>query len=111
MRGTIEVIKPPKRDVTPPRVTDLRVEPRRASRSARARFTISEAAFVVVSIRRAGSTKEVKSASAFVRRGKRGVRFGVRRLRPGRYRARVVAEDNAANRSRAKNARFRVVRG
>jgi plastocyanin len=110
MRGTVEVSKAPARDVTRPRITDLRVTPARASRTARARFTISEAGFVVVSVRRKGASKVVKSANAFVRRGKRRIGFSVRRLRPGSYRARVVAEDNAANKSRARRARFRVVR-
>lgn len=110
MRGTVEVRKAPRRDVTRPRITDLSIAPNPASRTARARFRISEAGFVVVSIRRAGSSRELKSASAFVRRGRRTVRFGVGRLRPGSYRARVVAEDNAANRSRPKTARFRVAR-
>jgi plastocyanin len=111
MRGTVEVRKPPPRDVTRPRVTDLRVTPARASRSARARFTISEAGFVIVSVRRAGSSKVVRSASAFLRRGRRSVGFSVRGLRTGRYRARVVAEDNATNTSRPASARFRVIAG
>jgi plastocyanin len=111
MRGTIEVIKAPPKDVKRPRISDLRISPARASRTAKARFRISEAGFVVVSIRREGSNRELESASRFVRKGDRGVRFGVRKLAPGRYRARVVAEDNAANRSRAKSAAFRVVRG
>jgi plastocyanin len=111
MRGAVEVQKAPRRDVTRPRITDLRVTPARASGAARARFTISEAGFVVITIRRAGAAKPVKSANGFVRRGKRSVGFNVRRLAPGRYTARAVAEDNAANRSRPKTARFRVVRG
>jgi plastocyanin len=111
MNGVVEVRKPPPRDVTRPRVTNLRVTPARASRSARARFKISEAGFVVVSVRRAGSSRAVRSASAFLRRGKRSIGFRVRGLPPGRYRARVVAEDNAANRSRAATAGFRVVAG
>ena len=111
MRGTVEVIKSPPKDVKRPRISDLRVSPARASRTARARFRISEAGFVVVSIRREGSSRELASASRFVRRGERSVPFGVRKLAPGPYRARVVAEDNAANRSRPKSAAFRVVSG
>lgn len=110
MHGAVEVKKAPPRDVTRPRVTDLRVTPARARRTARARFTVSEAGFVVVTVRRAGSTKVVRSASAFVRRGDRAIAFRVSGLRPGRYRARVVAEDNATNKSRPAVARFRVVR-
>ena len=110
MRGTVEVIEPPRQDLTPPRVTDLRVVPARASRRARARFTLSERSFVVARVRRAGSSKVRMTANAFLRAGERRIRFGVRELRPGRYRATVVAEDNAANPSRPKTARFRVVR-
>ena len=111
MRGSVEVIKPPPADTTPPRITDLRITPRAASRSATARFRLSEASFVVASIRRASTGREVRSASAFLRRGERRLHFSVRRLRPGRYRVRLVAEDNAVNRSRPKVARLRVVRG
>jgi plastocyanin len=111
MHAAVEVQKAPRRDVTRPRLTDVRVTPARATRSARVRFTISEAGFVVAGIRRAGSSRVVKTANGFVRRGERSIGFGVRRLRPGRYTARLVAEDNAANRSRPKVARFRVVRG
>jgi plastocyanin len=108
MRGTIRVKRAPPPDETPPRLTDLRVKPRQASGRARAHFTVSEPAFVVVSIRRAGSSRELRHASAFVRRGKRRIGFGVRGLEPGAYRAVLRAEDDAGNASRRRGAGFRV---
>jgi plastocyanin len=108
MTATIIVKRPPPRDVTRPKLSRLSVSPRPASKRARVRFTVSEPAFVVVSIRRAGSSRDLRHANGFVGRGERRIAFGVRGLAAGSYRAVLVAEDDAGNRSRPRSAAFEV---
>lgn len=102
------------------------------------RFRLSEAARVAITIQRRAAGKRrggrcvkptrrlrnrrnciryVKRGRALRFAGKAGAnrrffsgRFGRRALRPGRYRARLIATDAARNRSRPKTAAFRVRR-
>jgi hypothetical protein len=77
------------------------------------RYTLSEAASVVVSIQRVRTGKQV---GKLIRSGKTAAnsirfsgRIGRRGLKPGRYRAVIKATDAAGNRSAPKSASFRVV--
>lgn len=108
MTGTIEVQKPPKVDSTPPRVSDLSVTPRPVTRTAHVHFHVSEGSFVVARVRRPGSKRELRSRAGFFKRGDREIRVPVKRLRSGRYRVTLVAEDDAANSSRPRSVRFRI---
>jgi plastocyanin len=103
MRGAVEVITPPPADTTRPRLSDLDV------RDGRVHFRISEAAFVVATIHRRGSKKELRSRSAFVRKGDRKIKLPLKRLRDGRYRVQLTAEDDAGNKG-LRSARFRIAR-
>jgi hypothetical protein len=117
------------RDVTPPALRRVRVEPRafavRSGRSPRGttfRYELSEPAQVRFEIRRVSKMRHSKRmrsklVDGFVVAGTAGHnerRFGgrarKRRLRPGRYRATLVATDSAGNVSRPGAAAFRVVR-
>jgi uncharacterized delta-60 repeat protein len=123
-------------DTTAPAITRLRITPREwaVARRGRAgarlarrrlrhgttiRFRLSEAARVVVRIER----RRVRKKRRFTRAGRFAIdgraggnhrrfggRIGKRKLRPGRYRATLVATDPAGNRSKPKRAAFRVVR-
>ena len=88
-------------------------------RGTRFRYTLSEAARVTITIqrklrgkrtryRRVGRLRAQKQA------GRRSTRFSGRfkrkALRPGRYRATIVAVDSAGARSKARKLRFRIVR-
>lgn len=93
MRASVEVIEAPKADTTKPRLTKLRVD------GTRLRYRISEPAFVIASLRRAGSKRELRSRAAFVRGGDRS--FGIlKKLKKGRYRVTLTAEDDAGNKRR-----------
>jgi hypothetical protein len=77
------------------------------------RYKLSEAARVVVAIRRARTGRTV---GKLIRTGKRGAnsirfsgRLGSKALRPGSYRAVLTATDAAGNRSAPKTTRFRIV--
>jgi Calcineurin-like phosphoesterase len=108
---------PPGADGTAPVLSRLRVTPRRFSRRALFRYSLSEAASVRLGIvrrraggraRRLGRLRDDGVAGANTRRLSR--RIGGRRLRPGRYVARAVARDAAGNYSSPKKVRFRIVR-
>jgi acid phosphatase type 7 len=108
---------PPAADQTPPALTRLTVKPPRFRRRAVFRYTLSEAASVRIGISRArrkghgrrigriGDTGVAGHNSRLFRR-----RVDGKRLRAGRYTARVVARDPAGNYSVPKKVRFRIVR-
>jgi hypothetical protein len=108
---------PPAVDRTAPVITGLKVTPRRFTRHAALRYSLSEPAnvrFGIARLRSHGHSKRVgairlsAAAGANARRLKRAV--GRHRLRPGRYVVRAVARDVAGNYSSPKKVRFRVVR-
>ena len=84
-------------------------------RGTRFRYTLSEAARVVVTIRRASTGKTVGKLIRTGKPGANSIRFsgrvGSKALKPGRYRAVITATDAAGNRSAPKSVRFRVVAG
>ena len=78
----------------------------------RVRFRLSEAATVTARLERRRGPRW-SGVRAFSRRrgaGRRTLRFTARRLRPGRYRVVLRAQDRARNRSRRVSRSFRVVR-
>jgi hypothetical protein len=110
---------------------------RRARKGTRFRYTLSEAARVVFTVDRVRPGRRVgkrcrkpsrknrgrKRCKRYTRAGRFAAlspagpntrsfsgRIGRRALKPGRYRATLVATDAAGNRSAAKRLRFRVVR-
>jgi acid phosphatase type 7 len=104
-------------DRTAPMLTGLAVKPRRFSRRAVFRYTLSETAKVRFGIsrvrgkgraRRVGRIRDAGAAGANRRRF--FCRVQGRRLRAGRYTARAVARDPAGNYSKPKKVRFRIVR-
>ena len=112
---------PPPADTTAPVISNLRVTRKRFKRRTKFRFELSEAARVRYVIarkakRRNGRARyrKVGTFSHAGIAGHNGRRFrakiGKRRLRAGRYRAKVSARDAAGNRSRSAQVRFRIVR-
>lgn len=104
-------------DRTAPVLSGLTVKPRRFSRRAVFRYTVSEAAkvrFGISRVRAKGRTRRVGRIGDVGVAGRNSRRFRGRvqgkRLRAGRYTARVVARDPAGNYSRPKKVRFRIVR-
>ncbi|MEA2429025.1 MAG: hypothetical protein QOF37_2653 [Thermoleophilaceae bacterium] len=110
---------------------------RRVKRGARFRYALSEPSRVKVTIQRATKGRKVGracrrqtrrnrskhacvryvSAGSFIQQGSAGKnvkpfsgRIGKKRLRPGTYRATLVATDAAGNRSLPKRLKFRIVR-
>jgi plastocyanin len=107
----------PAPDTLKPSVTGLRAKHKRlcARRTRRCRrrstklvFTLSEDATVRVRISRAGRTR--KSFKRSLGKGRRSIKLSARGLRPGRYRAGLVARDAAGNDSVRKAVPFRVIR-
>ena len=108
---------PPATDRTAPTLAGLRVTPRRFSRHAVFRYTLSEAAsvrFGIARVRAKGGAKRIgrlgDAGAAGANRRRFVGRVGGRRLRAGLYTARAVARDPAGNYSRPKKVRFRIVR-
>ena len=104
-------------DRTAPVLSGLTVKPRRFSRHAVFRYTLSEAATVRFGISRVGAkgrgrrVGRIRDRAAAGRNSRRFFcRVGGRRLRAGRYTARAVAHDPAGNYSKPKKVRFRIVR-
>ena len=92
---------------------------RKPKRGTRFRYTLSEAARVTITIERRlrGRRVRYRRAGRLAGRkqaGRQSTPFSgwVRRkpLRPGRYRARIVAVDSLGARSRERRLRFRVVK-
>jgi hypothetical protein len=75
----------------------------------RFRFRLSEDATVLVQIRRARGPGVVKRFQRGLKAGSRSIRFSGRGLPLGRYRAVLVARDNARNLSQRAVVRFRAV--
>ena len=85
---------------------------RRAKRGTTFRYKLSEAATVTFTVQRKKGKRYVR-ARRFTKASKQGAnkrKFVTRKLKPGRYRATLVATDAAKNRSKAKRITFRVVR-
>ena len=104
-------------DRTPPTITNLRVAPRRFKRRTVFHYTLSEAASVRFGISRRRGGDRYRRVGKFTQAGVAGAnarRFlcvvGGRRLRAGRFRARVVARDPAGNYSSPAKARFQIAR-
>jgi plastocyanin len=108
MKGAVEVGPPPFPDTVLPRLRGLRARPARARRSTRLRFRLSEDATVKLVVTRSGRT--ARSLTRSLRKGRRSIKLGVRRLRRGRYRATLRPTDKAGNRGRAVSTTFRVIR-
>jgi plastocyanin len=89
-------------DTTRPKLSGVRV--RRTSAGARLRFRVSERSRVTVRFRRDGKivrTVKVNAAGSY-----RGTLRAAKRLRAGRYRVELRAEDLAGNRSGIRRARL-----
>lgn len=104
-------------DRTAPVLSGLTVQPRRFSRRAVFRYTLSEAAKVRFGISRVRSkgrgrrVGRIGDGGAAGRNSRRFIRrVAGKRLRAGRYTARAVARDPAGNYSRPRKVRFRIVR-
>ena len=103
-------------DNTPPTITNLRPSPRRFKRRTVFHYTLSEPASVRFGLarrhggryRRVGKLSQAGVAGANMRPFR--CIIGGKRLRPGRFRARVVARDSAGNYSTPVKARFRIAR-
>jgi hypothetical protein len=107
----------PTMDTTPPRITHLRVSPRRFKRRTVFHYTLSEPASVRFGIARRGGGARYRRVGRFAQAAAAGNNIrpfrcviGARRLRAGRFRARVVARDPAGNYSTPVRARFRIAR-
>ena len=104
------------RDTVAPRITGLKVRPKVLRKKATVRLTFSEPsrARVKVQLKKRGRFRTVGTLKSKPLMGKAALKLkkktGKRRLRPGRYRVRAVAIDAAGNRSKLKNAGFRVRR-
>jgi acid phosphatase type 7 len=104
-------------DSTRPRITNLTLAPRRFKRRTVFHYTLSEAASVRFGIARRRAGGRYRRAGRFAQTGAAGANMrpfrgvvGGRRLRAGRFRARVVARDPAGNYSKPVKARFRIAR-
>ena len=84
------------------------------ARKATLRYTLSEAAKVKVSISRKGKRRRLGTLRQRGKAGRNKIRFsaklGRRKLRPGSYRARIVATDATGKRSKPVTLKFRVTR-
>jgi hypothetical protein len=100
-------------DTTKPVILSASVRPKkfRARRGTTFRYRLSEAARVVFTIQRRKGKRYVK-ATRFAKQSTAGAnkRRFKKRLKPGRYRATLVATDAAKNRSKPKRLLFRIVR-
>jgi len=101
-------------DVVAPVIQSASVKPKtfHRRRGTTFRYKLSEAAKVVFTIQRKKGKRYVK-ATRFSKSSKAGAntrKFRTRRLKPGRYRATLVATDTAGNRSKAKRLSFRIKR-
>jgi hypothetical protein len=92
---------------------------RKPKRGTTFRYTLSEAARVTITIDRRRRGHRVRYGrvgriAATKQGGRQSTRFSGRlkgkALRPGRYRARIVAVDSLGARSKTRSLRFRIVR-
>lgn len=115
---TPSVIPPP--DTTAPKLTRVSMLKKKFKRGKKNvfRFTLSEQARIVIKVKRVSKGKGKRAQGKIVRggvaAGKRRIAFrgkiGKRKLKPARYRARMVAIDAAGNRSKPRNLSFRIIR-
>jgi hypothetical protein len=101
------------RDTTRPTLRGLRASFRRGRRANLLRLTPSEDVQLQVSIRRLGRSNDLVTRRAmklFMRRSARSVRLPVLNLSAGSYRLRVVAIDQAGNKSAPVTLRLRIRR-
>ncbi len=131
-------VSPPQKDTTAPVISGAKLSPRawavrgngkaetpvasKVKKGTSIRYTLSETARVTVQIERRKRRKGKRKAKftpvgAFAESGAAGAnrnpfsgRIGKKRLRPGRYRATLVATDAAGNASTPARAAFRVIR-
>jgi CSLREA domain-containing protein len=101
-------------DVVAPVILSASVKPKkfRRRRGTTFRYKLSEAAKVAFTIQRKKGKRYVK-ATRFSKASKAGAnkrKFQTRKLKPGRYRATLVATDAAGNHSKAKRLTFRIKR-
>ena len=89
----------------------------RAKKGTTFRYTLSEAARVVVTIQRAVKRRRYRRFGRFALSGVAGAnrhaftgRIGRKRLKPGRYRAVLVATDRGGLSSQPRRLKFKVVR-
>jgi hypothetical protein len=118
----------PTRDTTAPVLSRLRLSHRafavgrartaiaaRLARGTRLDYSLSEAAKVVVTIRRVGAKRASGRLTRAARSGANTLKFsgriGAKALKAGRYRAVITATDTAGNRSAAHSVGFRVLQG
>jgi hypothetical protein len=106
----------PVADQIAPSVTRLILSPKRfraGGKGTALRLDLSERATLVVTVKR-GNVVRGTLVRANTRAGavsvRIGARFGGAKLRPGLYTATVSAIDGAGNRSKARSAKFRVVK-
>jgi hypothetical protein len=101
-------------DTTAPVILSASVKPKtfKRKRGTTFRYKLSEAATVAFTIQRKKGKRYVK-AKKFSKTSKAGAnkrKLVTRKLKPGRYRATLVATDAAKNRSKAKRLTFRIKR-
>jgi hypothetical protein len=101
-------------DTTAPVILSASVKPKsfRRKRGTTFRYKLSEKANVAFTIQHKKGKRYVK-AKKFSKASKKGankLKFVTRKLKPGRYRATLVATDAAGNHSKAKRLKFRVKR-
>jgi hypothetical protein len=103
-------------DGTAPVITRLRLVPRPIRSKSFFRYELSEAATVRFTIKRKGKSRYrsvghfTQSAAAGPNERRFRAKIRARRLRPGTFKALLLASDAAGNRSASKTIRFRVVR-
>jgi hypothetical protein len=105
---------PPGSDTTAPVILSASVKPKtfKRRRGTTFRYKLSEAAKVAFTIQRKKGKRYVK-ARKFSKASKAGAnkrKLVTRKLKPGRYRATLVATDAAKNRSKPKRLTFRIKR-
>jgi plastocyanin len=108
MKGTVivGVYKQPPVDRTAPKLTKVTMA--LAGRRGTLRFRLTEASSVTARVRRKGSSKVVRDAFGFARRGAGKLALDLRRLHAGRYRVSVFAEDDTGNRSKTATLALRL---
>jgi DNA-binding beta-propeller fold protein YncE len=98
----------PAPDRVAPAISRVTLTKRRLRRTTTVRFTLSEPAAVRVAIQRGRRVRRTVERPGAA--GANRVRIARGALRPGAYRARLVAVDAAGNRSAPVTVRFRVIR-
>lgn len=106
MKGTVSVGTPPV-DATPPAVTAASARVRR--RTVAIGFRLDEAARITLRLARASKPRRtIRTARKQLGAGRGTITLRRRGLRPGRYVARLTAEDEAGNDSSVRRATFRL---